>query len=78
VGSGAAAKGFGPVPDVDALCRYFVESAGVALVPGDAFGAPNCVRLSYAAGLETLGAALDRLEKALGKEVYTPAGAAGK
>jgi aspartate/glutamate/aspartate-prephenate aminotransferase len=74
VGPGAAAKDFGPVPDVDALCRYFVEKAGVALVPGDAFGAPTCVRLSYAAGLDTLGAALDRLEVALGADVYTPAG----
>lgn len=73
VGPGASAEGFGPVPDVDALCRYFVESAGVALVPGDAFGAPTAVRLSYAAGMETLKAALDRLEGALSADKYTPA-----
>ena len=60
-------------PDVDTLCQYFVKAAGVALVPGDAFGAPTCVRLSYAAGLDTLGMALDRLEAALGEGVYTPA-----
>ena len=71
VGDGASAAGFGPVPDADALCRYLVEKAGVALVPGDAFGAPTCVRLSYAAGLETLGSALDRVEAALKEGVYT-------
>jgi bifunctional aspartate aminotransferase and glutamate/aspartate-prephenate aminotransferase len=70
VGPGASAAGFGPVPDVDALCRYFVEAAGVALVPGDAFGAPTAVRLSYAAGMDTLAAALDRLEAALGPDKY--------
>jgi aspartate/glutamate/aspartate-prephenate aminotransferase len=68
VGDGAVAAGFGPVPDVDALCRYLVESANVALVPGDAFGAPTCVRISYAASMETLAAALDRIEAALAPE----------
>ena len=48
VGTGVSAAGFGPVPDVDALCRYLVEHAGVALVPGDAFGAPACVRIRCA------------------------------
>ena len=77
VGPDAAATGFGPVPDVDALCRYCVEAAGVALVPGDAFGAPTAVRLSYAAGLDTLAAALDRLEAALSPGTYTPTTKAG-
>lgn len=65
VGPGAAAPGFGAIPDGDALCRYLLERALVALVPGDAFGAPTCVRISYAASLETLEKALDRIEKAL-------------
>ena len=69
VGPGAeGGGGFGPVPDGDALCRYLLEKALVALVPGDAFGAPSCVRLSYAASLDTLKAALDRVAAALSEE----------
>lgn len=45
--------------------RYLVERANVALVPGDAFGAPACLRISYAASLETLREAMDRLQAAL-------------
>lgn len=52
-------------------CRYFIEVAHVALVPGDAFGAPQCIRISYAASLETLKKAMDRIEKALDPSVYT-------
>ena len=65
VGLGVEAQGFGPIPDVDALCRYLIEAAGVALVPGDAFGAPSCIRISYAASMETLEKALDRIGPAL-------------
>lgn len=67
VGPGAYADGFGAIPDGDTLCRYLLETALVALVPGDAFGAPDCVRISYAASMETLGEALDRIEAALKK-----------
>jgi len=45
--------------------RYLIERAHVALVPGDAFGAPKCLRISYAASLETIAEALDRIEKYL-------------
>lgn len=71
VGEGVQAEGFGAVPDVDALCRYLIKAANVALVPGDAFGAPSCIRISYAASLETLGKAMDRLEAALAPEKFT-------
>lgn len=71
VGPGAEGKGFGPVADGDALCSYLLQEALVALVPGDAFGAPECVRLSYAASMETLKEALDRIEAALSEERYT-------
>ncbi|WP_428096741.1 pyridoxal phosphate-dependent aminotransferase [Candidatus Rariloculus sp.] len=46
-----------------ALCERLLETAGVALVPGSAFGARGHLRVAYAASLETLGAALDRIEK---------------
>ena len=39
-----------------------LEQTGVASVPGSAFYAPGHIRLSYAAGLPELDAALDRLE----------------
>lgn len=79
IGEGASAEGFGPVPDVDALARYLIEKAHVALVPGDAFGAPTCIRISYAASMESLKEALDRMTRALavsgnggsGSGVYT-------
>ena len=40
--------------------------AGVALVPGSAFGTPGCMRLSFAVGLDTLKEAISRIRKALG------------
>jgi aspartate aminotransferase len=46
--------------DVD-FCEQLLERAGVAIVPGSAFGAPGFVRLSFAASLETLRAAIERL-----------------
>ena len=51
--------------------RYLVQSAHVALVPGDAFGAPQCVRISYAASMETLRSAMERLQRALTPTVFT-------
>ena len=70
VGEGCVAEGFGVVEDGDALCRYLLEKAQVALVPGSAFGNPECVRLSYAASDDTLAEALDRIEAALKEDVY--------
>jgi aspartate/glutamate/aspartate-prephenate aminotransferase len=71
IGPGASGKNFGPVEDVDAMARYLVEKANVALVPGDAFGAPTCIRVSYAASMETLEKALNRIADALSPENYT-------
>ncbi len=53
------------VTDDVALCAYLLDAAGVALVPGAAFGAPGHVRMSYAASMETLDAGLDRIAAAL-------------
>jgi aspartate aminotransferase len=47
------------------LAEYLLEHAGVALVPGSAFGAPGHMRLSFATSMENLETALDRIEKAL-------------
>ena len=44
------------------LCERLIDEAGVALVPGTAFGAPGHVRFSFAASTSTLEDALARLE----------------
>lgn len=47
-----------------AFCEHLITQAGVALVPGSAFGAPGYARLSFATSLDVLSDALDRIEKA--------------
>lgn len=47
------------------LCLYLLDEFGLALVPGDAFGEPNGVRLSYAASMNDLKEAMSRFEKGL-------------
>jgi aspartate aminotransferase len=49
------------------MAEYILDKAGVALVPGSAFGAEGHLRLSYATSMEILEKAMDRLEKLLGK-----------
>ena len=49
------------------LCMYLLDEAHVALVPGEAFGNPNCVRISYATSRELLEVALKRIMEALAK-----------
>lgn len=44
---------------------YLLDAAGVALVPGEAFGADDHLRLSYAASMEALRTGLDRLDQAV-------------
>ena len=48
------------------LCyRYLLEKHAVGLVPGEAFGLPGFVRISYAASMENLQKAIDRLRAGL-------------
>lgn len=53
------------VPDSTALCGLLLEKAGVALVPGAAFGDDRCVRISYALDDQTLTDCLDRIGQVL-------------
>jgi len=53
------------VNDATEFCSALLKEAHVALVTGDAFGAPGYVRLSFATNLANLEAGLDRLEKFL-------------
>ncbi|KAF5737971.1 Aspartate aminotransferase isoform 1 [Tripterygium wilfordii] len=62
---GTKAEGFGAIEDSESLCRYLLDEGQVALVPGDAFGDDSCVRISYAASLTTLQAAVERIKNAL-------------
>ncbi len=47
------------------LSEFLIEKAGVALVPGSAFGSPGYVRISFATSMENLKKAMDRLQGAL-------------
>jgi len=49
------------------MAELILNEAGVALVPGSAFGAEGYMRLSFATSRDKLEQALDRLEKLLGK-----------
>ncbi len=51
------------IEDDVALAEYLIEHAGVALVPGTAFGAPGHVRISIATSMENLQAALERIAR---------------
>ncbi|MDB2571018.1 MAG: pyridoxal phosphate-dependent aminotransferase [Polaribacter sp.] len=42
-----------------------LEKANVATVTGDAFGAPNCIRMSYAASVVQLKEAIQRIKEAV-------------
>ncbi|GMH31605.1 hypothetical protein Nepgr_033449 [Nepenthes gracilis] len=62
---GSKAEGFGIINDSESLCRYLLDKAQVALVPGDAFGDDNCIRISYAASLSTLQEAMARIKNSV-------------
>ena len=47
------------------LCMYLLNHAPVSVVPGEAFGAAQCISLSFAAADEKLAEAFDRIQKAL-------------
>jgi aspartate aminotransferase len=49
------------------LCSYILETEYVALVTGEAFGDPNCFRISYAASEAELLEAAKRIERALNR-----------
>lgn len=57
----------GKINNASDLCIYLLSEAKVALVTGDAFGNPNCIRISYATSDETLIKACHRIKIALQK-----------
>ena len=51
------------------LTLYLLDEALVALVTGEAFGDPKCIRISYATSEDVLTEAMNRIKKALSKLV---------
>lgn len=49
------------------LCDYLLDTAYVAIVPGAAFGSPDCIRISYATSEDNLREAIKRIREALSK-----------
>ncbi len=49
------------------LCMYLLKEGHVGLVPGEAFGEPNCIRISYATADEQLIEAAKRIKECLAK-----------
>ena len=47
------------------LCMYLLYNAHVSTVNGDAFGNPNCIRISFATSMENLEEGMKRIASAL-------------
>ena len=57
------------ITNADDLTMYLLESAKVAVVTGNAFGSPNCVRISYASSIDSLKVAMKRISDSLNRLV---------
>jgi aspartate aminotransferase len=53
------------IKDANDFAMYLLSEANVATVTGDAFGNPDCIRLSYATSEEQLTEAMRRIKEAL-------------
>ena len=47
------------------FAEYLLEKAKIAIVPGSAFGAPGCIRISFATSMENLEESIKRLKSCL-------------
>ncbi|NNM16485.1 MAG: pyridoxal phosphate-dependent aminotransferase [Bacteroidia bacterium] len=55
------------ISNANDLCMYLLEDAGVSMIPGDAFGSPNNIRIAYAISEEVINKAIDRVNHSLQK-----------
>jgi aspartate aminotransferase len=53
----------GRITDSASFVEHLLQSAGVAVVAGEAFGDDRCIRLSFATSMAQLHAGLDRMEQ---------------
>jgi aspartate/methionine/tyrosine aminotransferase len=56
-----------PIRNSYGLAYYLLREARTAIVPGDAFGADDYIRISYATSMENLEKGLDRIVEAMAK-----------
>lgn len=57
--------GSGIIRTSNDLCLYLLDKAHIATVPGEAFGEPSCIRISFASSDEKLVEAMGRMKNAL-------------
>jgi aspartate aminotransferase len=55
------------VQSASELCEYLLDDALVTVVPGEAFGTPGFVRLSYALAMDQLEEGVERIQRALAR-----------
>ena len=53
------------IADANDLAMYILEEGHVAGVSGDAFGAPDCIRFSYATSEEKITEAMRRVKECI-------------
>ncbi len=56
-----------PLRNSYGMAYYLLKEAHVAVVPGDAFGADDCIRLSYATSMDNIEKAMDRIIEAISR-----------
>lgn len=59
------ANGEDKIENADDLCMYLLNKAHVSTVTGRAFGAPNCIRLSFANSMENIEKGFAKIKDAL-------------
>src|SRR5215831_2178012 len=57
----------GSIKTATELANYLLHDAKVAVVPGEPFGSPHHLRMSYATGMDAIRRGMDRLEAAFAK-----------
>lgn len=60
-------NGYYTIENASDLCNYILDTVYVAIVSGEAFGNPDCIRLSYATSDKDLIEAASRIKEALSK-----------
>jgi len=53
------------IKDSNDLCMYLLEHAHVSTVPGEAFGEPSCIRISYSTSEKNIIEGMNRIKKAM-------------
>jgi len=55
------------IRDSHSMAFYLLEKAHVGIVPGDAFGAPEFIRISYATSMDNIEEGMDRITESLSR-----------